>query len=422
GYYLFLTSNFLFFSSLPFISSHQSRHPTPWRHPHFPARTAAQTAPVVRTQANPAAPTAVLSSSECQKAHWPVHKVDCKSPLNKKSWEPEWVVQGREPAFIGPRINVTFGGKKYLFGNVPALDVLQLPSNEGEAYEGQLRLMFAASGDLRNVVKTIAQMPPKYQQSIDIIMNDRDVDIVARNVIMLLVALTAEDRDEAIDCMIHIWYSASIRKSHSDILKQRVRPLIETVCDKIKGKPANKILGKTWTFGKRSLRLVLQKSAWDKLLSFTDVPKGLTLTKANEVRRSVTLAESRVDYRERHFLFLVPPLRVAKRRYREDGLLLSFGAQRSDFCEPNPTFFQSADSWPMLDSADPLHGWSLDEVEKTLHGPATSDIYGKLFHHVRNMLEDFIACINNSTITFHLLQVDAANLADHVDGTFDRIE
>lgn len=36
-----------------------------------------------------------------------------------------------------------FGTKKYLWGNVPALDVLRLDSNEGVEYDGPLRVLFA---------------------------------------------------------------------------------------------------------------------------------------------------------------------------------------------------------------------------------------------------------------------------------------
>jgi hypothetical protein len=63
-----------------------------------------------------------------------------------------------------------------------------------------------ASGDLRNVAKpkTIAQIPSSYNQSVDVAMNDRDLDIVARNSIMLLITLVVDSIDEAVDCMIHV--------------------------------------------------------------------------------------------------------------------------------------------------------------------------------------------------------------------------
>jgi hypothetical protein len=36
-----------------------------------------------------------------------------------------------------------FGGKKYLWGNMPAFDLLNLKCNEGAAYNGDLCLLFA---------------------------------------------------------------------------------------------------------------------------------------------------------------------------------------------------------------------------------------------------------------------------------------
>ncbi|TVY65922.1 hypothetical protein Focb16_v011164 [Fusarium oxysporum f. sp. cubense] len=191
--------------------------------------------------ATPTLPCASCSSdgTSCQN----IGKSSCANcRLVVKTWEPEWSVEGRTPNFMRDEDPVTFGGKKYLFENVPALDVLRLGANEGEAYGNQLRLLFAASGDLRNVVQTITQLPPSYEPPIEIIMNDHEFDVVARNVIILLLALTADDRDEAVDCILHIWYSSFIRKSHVDILKQRIRPLIQSVCDKVKDKPAKMIL------------------------------------------------------------------------------------------------------------------------------------------------------------------------------------
>lgn len=169
-------------------------------------------------------------------------------------------------------------------------------------------------------------------------MNDRDLDIVARNAIMLLIALAVDDIDEAVDCIIHVWYSALIRKSDLDILQQRIRPLIESVCEKIKGKSPTCLLTKTWQFGQRSLRLVLEKSSWDSLLSLMDIPEGLTAEQAHQIRRTVTVAEPRKDYRDRHLLLQPrpPSRRTAKNQFRKDGLLLPFGSRRKDFQEPNP--------------------------------------------------------------------------------------
>lgn len=153
---------------------------------------------------------------------------------------------------------------------------------------------------------------------------------------MLLVALVVDNIDDAIECIIHIWYSVLIRRSDLDILQQRIRPLIEDVCGKIKTNTPGNLVAKVWAFGQRSLRLVLPKSSWDRLLSFVAVTAGLTAERAQQIRATVTLAESRKDYRDRHLLLQSRFRRVAKQRFWEDGLLLPFGYPRHDFREPNP--------------------------------------------------------------------------------------
>lgn len=167
-------------------------------------------------------------------------------------------------------------------------------------------------------------------------INDRDLDVVASNAIILLIALVSDNMDEAVDCMIHVWYSALIRKSDLDMIQQKVLPLVQDICEKIKDKNPETVLGKTWKFGKRSFRLVLRKSLWDRLLAYMTVPEGLTAERASRIRTAVTLDESRKDYLDMHLLFQSPSRRVAKHRFRQDGLLLPFGAPRHEFQEPNP--------------------------------------------------------------------------------------
>ena len=186
------------------------------------------------------------------------------------------------------------------------------------------------------MVKSIAQLPDTYRQPLEVTLNDLDLDIVACNAIILLVAFSVENVNDAVDCILHIWYSALIRESDVEILRQKVRPLIEEVCGKTKGKAKDRILGKTWTFGERSLRLVLTKGSWDTLLAFVNGPEGLTAKRADEIRVAVTLAEQRKDYRDRHLVVLTPSWRIAKTRFRKDGLLLPFGSARDEFQHPNP--------------------------------------------------------------------------------------
>lgn len=159
---------------------------------------------------------------------------------------------------------------------------------------------------------------------------------MARNLILLLVGLVVEDPEEAVHSIIHLWYSALVRESDIDILHNRIRPLIQDICEKIKNKPSTTLLGKTWTFGTRSLRLVLEQSSWNHLLTFFDKPAGLTAEQAQSIRTANTLAHSRRDYRDRYMSCITPSQRISFNKFRQDGLLLPFGFPRHDFKEPNP--------------------------------------------------------------------------------------
>lgn len=61
---------------------------------------------------------------------------------------------------MGTGIGETFGATKYLWGNVPAFDVLELGSNEGEEYEGDLRILFAGTYYYLSSLETY--LKPKY--------------------------------------------------------------------------------------------------------------------------------------------------------------------------------------------------------------------------------------------------------------------
>ncbi|TLD18871.1 extracellular exo-polygalacturonase [Venturia nashicola] len=363
-------------------------------------------------------------SKSCQKAHWVEHKKDCKSPYMKSTWSPAWYMEKRTPTFIGngPPV-VSFGGAKYLWGNMPAIDVLALGQNEGPDHANDLNLLFAASGDFRNVIKTVAEVPDAYNKALTLTLNDRDLDIVARNTIMLILLLAVEDTATAVDCVLHVWYSAQIEKSHMELLNSAVRPLIEDMCHKIAEKSENILLAKTWSWGTKSIRLVLSKKAWEATLSYFSLPTALTSQRAHDLRTAITLAPQRKDHVDRHLFSQTPTQRLCFMKYRRDGILLPFGSSRQSYNVPNPTFFQTADVWPLKDSADPADGWETKDVMAAPMGDLLNDAYGKLYFYVKDVLTSFRRRIQTMKISFNLYQEDAKSLTDYLSpGTFSRIE
>ncbi|KAF7552086.1 hypothetical protein G7046_g7521 [Stylonectria norvegica] len=377
------------------------------------------------------------------------------SPLMKTTWQPSWETESRVPAFV-TNDDRLLERRKYLWGNVPALDILNLSRNEGEGYDKDLSLLFAdfpllspsvtylsysieifmpnadeylycllASGDMRNILKTVISLPATYKNSLSITVNDLDFQVVARNAIMLLLLLSVDEIEQADDSVIHIWYSSMLRKSDLDLLQTKVRPLIEEVYKKISDRSPQTFLAKTWTFGTRSLRLVFFKETWMALLQHLRVPVNLSRQRADEIRTNVTLAETRTDYRERDYVLSSPACRVSSERFRTVGLLLPFGHSRHGFEIPNPTIFQSGDTWPMQDSADPLDGWNRVDILATPSGPAKADVTGKLYYYLRGILASFRNRSQELDVTFRLFNLDAQALPLHLEEekeTFARID
>lgn len=83
-------------------------------------------------------------SKECQAAHWKQHKIHCKSESMKITWEPDWTIRPtREGWENHQEVFDTLRKQKYLWGNIPAIDVLNLEQNEGASYDKNMNLLFA---------------------------------------------------------------------------------------------------------------------------------------------------------------------------------------------------------------------------------------------------------------------------------------
>lgn len=234
----------------------------------------------------------------------------------------------------GPPL-ASFGSLQYLWGNIPALDLINVAENEGNEaiLQQDISLLFAASGDLRNVVKTVAGLPENYAGKCHVVINDRNITVVARNALLLLVALQFEP-EVATPIMLHLWYSAMLPQAMIEVLQKDILPCIQDVCDKIQKKPQNVMQAKTFLHGNGSVRLILKKSEWTVLAKMLVPSKELTAPIAQTVRRAITLA--RVDHIDRSLYRMQPGRRAGAFAFRQHGVLLPFGASRKDFAVPNP--------------------------------------------------------------------------------------
>lgn len=184
-------------------------------------------------------------------------------------------------------------------------------------------------------MKTVAELPDSFEGKCEVIVNDHDFDIVARNAIFLLTALQLGS-EKAVPMILHLWYSALIPDAIFRSFQEYIVPIIQDVCAKIHNKPLESLQAKTWKFGTRSLRLVLKKSQWDLLPRYLEVPVGLTAERALQIMRATMMAPERRDYFDRGAYARPPTARVCLVKFRTDGILLPFGLSRSEFDTPNP--------------------------------------------------------------------------------------
>ncbi|MCJ1441247.1 MAG: hypothetical protein MMC23_001733 [Stictis urceolatum] len=361
-------------------------------------------------------------SKECQKAHWPMHKTSCKSPLSKDEWKPVWIEENRQPAFVDTKKVLEYYGamdSKVFWSEMLAIDIIKLQDNEKSEWKEDLHLLFAASGDLGSVLKTVAAVPDSYEGALEIAINDDAFDIVARNTILLLLALTCEP-EEVWEAILHLWYSVLVPKHVMALLEQKVAPLLDGVCSELDDEhPLSDLFLKAWKFEHGTMT-----GLWLEAPGYLKVPENLSAPKALELRSVVTMNDESRDYADKFLCTISKEWRFICAHFRQSGILAPFASSRRYFDTPNPTFFHTADSWPMDENAEALNGWSPAEVhsQKIL---ASNNLYGKLYAHLVNSIQRFCIGLSKRKTSFLMYQVDAVDLWQVVpepEGYFDRVE
>jgi hypothetical protein len=209
-----------------------------------------------------------------------------------------------------------------------------------------LTQLCTASGDLRNVIKTLRSLPESFRRHIDVTVNDWEFDVVARNMITIFLVFASLDGlssdpasyGSAAEALIHVWYSAFITQTLHSSLQNKVGALLRNSCTHTTEVLHDNMVRKTWSFSRdKILSITLRADQWPHIERFLDVPTGLTRESAQKIRAAVVMSSERADYRDRwNYKDAYPSMRLAKRKFRSDGLLLPFSHPGTEFNVPNP--------------------------------------------------------------------------------------
>ncbi|GAW19318.1 hypothetical protein ANO14919_088040 [Xylariales sp. No.14919] len=339
----------------------------------------------------------------------------------KGTWQPSCVAENKMPTCICDYCVRNSETRSRLWGRVPAVDVVRLEKNEGLSFQRPIRVLFPR--DLRDTIFSITSLPPSYKGPFIAVLNDADKSVVARNLIFLLMMFVEENPAVAAENVLHLWYSALITESCYDMFRSRLKPLVEEVCDKIARKPGYTKLRKAWKFGESSVQVVMTRNGWFSLLSYFDVPQGLTKDVAQQARQIVMSAPERIGYVDSVMCTKSPTGKLAMRKFRDNGLLLPFGQLGEEFTIPNPTLFDSRHGWPLHDTADPADGWPTKSFLEFPTGPAKNDVYGKLHYYLKHLFKKFHGRIRSLPIELNLSCFDLEYLPLCLtEKYFDRIQ
>ncbi|RIB02514.1 hypothetical protein C2G38_872121 [Gigaspora rosea] len=357
-------------------------------------------------------------SKECQKMHWKFHKTICKSDVASKDWKPDYINEMRTPAFYSQNLPfVPFNPliREYLWGNIPAIDIVNFAFNEladGKSYKEPINLLFAASGDLNDVILSVNGLPLNFNQPINICINDYAERVVIRN--FLILYLLAKLGKDAIDLVIHIWYSSALTDKQS---LKCIEILSTVLQDKLDSKVKKEY---TFEFDKLNIRTHFSSETWMCLAEM--LSNDTDLQTATDMRNNIMLNPAREDYRHRYMQRLTPGERICFDNFRHHGILLPYGAMDAHHNSPNRFIIDRMFGWTMADSSDPLSGWDIFNIAKVKYGTAKEDFYGKLFFYLREQFEKFIDRLQKLTINFDLYDDDALKLGEKLKGRqFDRI-
>lgn len=191
--------------------------------------------------------------------------------------------------------------------------------------------------DLRSVLKTILGVPQGYTKTLRIMLNTPSLIMTLRCLAPLVILVNDTDAQRAAVDIIHLWYSARIHPELEAVLDELVGEYIEECLERCSSLPPAMFMTLTDDFKSRkgSLKTAIQAFVWEDLHSFWTQDSGFDDAKAEESRFKCNFAPEARDWLDMERICHRPSRRHSREAYRNDGVLLPFGASRARFTYHN---------------------------------------------------------------------------------------
>ena len=197
-------------------------------------------------------------------------------------------------------------------------------------------------------MQTVNALPHDYLGHLQILLNDKCLPVVARNIVILLILGTVPDETMAADIALHFWYSVFMPAEYRTSILAIVTSFLLRV---------NANLENPQPLGPRSSLHCLLPGEVNQLFRHFGFSQSLSMADAQEEHDRVRNAPTRSHFRDWFFARHKPSHRLAFQQFHRFGIVLPFGATNAHFNVPNSSLFSLDGKWLQTDFADPLSGW-----------------------------------------------------------------
>lgn len=209
-----------------------------------------------------------------------------------------------------------------------------------------------ASGDLRNVVRTVNALGSEYTGCLHILLNDTSKTIVSRNIILLFILGAMPNEAVAADIALHFWYSVFLPEEYRLRILAALLLFLQQQTDETE--PLSVRLGR-----RAKLTCLVPREITDHLL-YAAGPT-LSTSQAREEYERVYATPARLDARNRALAGAKPCHSLAFMAFWRSGAVLPFSANSDHHTVPNGSLFSPHGAWLYNSIENPLASWEYVE-------------------------------------------------------------